>query len=43
MTEIDVDELWIREWAELGLDALEEYLRKQAAFAEFLEERGPSE
>lgn len=36
---IDVDQLWIREWAEAGLSALHEYLAKQAAFADFLRQR----
>jgi hypothetical protein len=33
---LDVDQLWLREWAEAGLSALQEYLAKQAAFADFL-------
>lgn len=32
----DVDELWLREWAQSGLVALEAYLAKHAAFADFL-------
>ncbi len=40
ITEIDVDELWIREWAEIGLAELERYLARQAAFAEYLRHRG---
>ena len=40
ITEIDVDELWIREWAEIGLAELERYLARQAAFAEYLRQRG---
>ena len=35
----DVDELWLREWAQSGLVALESYLAKHAAFAEFLRRR----
>lgn len=37
--ETDVDELWLREWAQSGLVELEAYLAKQAAFAEFLRRR----
>lgn len=40
ITELDVDELWLREWAELGIESLERYLAKQAAFAEFLRTKG---
>jgi hypothetical protein len=36
IAETDVDELWLREWAQSGLVALEGYLTKQAAFAEYL-------
>lgn len=32
----DVDELWLREWAQSGLVALEVHLAKHAAFAELL-------
>jgi predicted nucleic-acid-binding protein len=32
----DVDEVWLREWADAGLSALQDYLAKQAAFADFL-------
>ena len=35
--QIDVDQLWLQEWAEAGLTALEAYLAKHAAFAEFLQ------
>ncbi len=35
----DVDELWLREWAQAGLAGLQEYLAKHAAFADFLRER----
>jgi hypothetical protein len=37
--ETDVDELWLREWAQSGFVALEWYLAKHAAFAEFLRRR----
>ncbi len=40
VTEIDVDELWLREWVEDGLVKLERYLERQAAFAAYLRERG---
>jgi hypothetical protein len=43
ITETGVDELWLREWAEAGLVALETYLAKHAAFAEFLRRRGDLE
>ena len=33
-----VDELWLGDWAAEGIDALEEYLVKHAAFAAFLAE-----
>jgi hypothetical protein len=39
LTEIDVDELWLREWVEDGIAALERYLANQAAFADFLRRR----
>ena len=39
----DVDDLWLREWARSGLDALEVYLAKHAAFAEFLRRRADLE
>ena len=39
-TAIDVDELWLREWAGEGLAELGRYLAKRAAFADFLRERG---
>ena len=39
IAETDVDELWLREWAQSGLVAFEAYLAKQAAFAEFLRRR----
>ena len=35
----DVDEVWLREWAESGLVAIDAYLAKHAAFAEFLRRR----
>jgi hypothetical protein len=39
VVETDVDELWLREWAQSGLVALDSYLAKHAAFAEFLRRR----
>jgi hypothetical protein len=36
---IDVDELWVREWAGLGTARLERYLAAHAAFAEYLRSR----
>jgi hypothetical protein len=41
--ETDVDQLWVREWAQSGLVALESYLAKHAAFAEFLRRQGDLE
>lgn len=38
--DVDVDELWIREWVQAGLEELEGYLAKHAAFADFLRQRG---
>jgi hypothetical protein len=40
ITEIDVDELWVLEWADEGIAAFERYLANQAAFAEYLRRRG---
>ncbi len=37
--DIDVDELWLREWAEEGLSSLEGYLARRAAFEEYLRSR----
>jgi hypothetical protein len=39
VVETDVDELWLREWAQAGLVDLDAYLAKHAAFAEFLRRR----
>lgn len=39
IAETDVDELWLREWAQSGLADLQAYLAKHAAFAEFLRRR----
>jgi len=39
IVEMDVDELWLHEWAQSGLVALDAYLAKHAAFAEFLRRR----
>ena len=36
IVETDIDELWLHEWAQSGLVALDAYLAKHAAFAEFL-------
>ena len=36
---LDVDEAWLAEWAREGLEALEGYLAKHAAFAEYLSRR----
>ncbi|HJU47620.1 MAG TPA: hypothetical protein VJ689_05785 [Gaiellaceae bacterium] len=39
ITELDVDEAWLREWAAEGVTALERYLAKHAAFAAYLRRR----
>lgn len=39
LTELDVDEAWLREWAAEGISALERYLAKHAAFAAYLRAR----
>jgi hypothetical protein len=36
---LPVDEAWIADWAAEGISALERYLAKQAAFAEYLRGR----
>ena len=36
ITKIDVDELWLREWAEEGILRLDRYLACHAAFDEYL-------
>jgi len=39
ITKIDVDELWVREWAEEGIVRLDRYLACHAAFDKYLRER----
>jgi hypothetical protein len=39
ITELDVDEAWLREWAAEGIAAIERYLAKHAAFAAYLRAR----
>jgi hypothetical protein len=39
ISEIDVDDLWLREWAEEGIAACERYLARRAAFEEYLRDR----
>jgi hypothetical protein len=41
ITAMSVDEAWLVDWAAEGLAALERYLAKHAAFAEFLRKRSP--
>jgi hypothetical protein len=36
---LDVDELWVAEWAAEGIADLERYLARHAAFAEYLRTR----
>jgi hypothetical protein len=36
---LDVDELWLREWAARGIAAIERTLAKHAAFEEYLRTR----
>ena len=40
ISEIDVDELWLREWVEDGIGRIARYLDAQAAFEAYLRERG---
>jgi hypothetical protein len=37
---LDVDELWLREWAARGIAAIERTLAKHAAFEDYLRARG---
>ncbi len=39
LASLDVDEAWIVDWANDGILALERYLAKYAAFADFLRAR----
>ncbi len=39
ITKIDVDDLWVREWAEEGIVRLDCYLARYAAFEEYLRGR----
>jgi hypothetical protein len=39
---LDVDEAWLAEWAREGIEAIERYLAKHAAFAEYLSRRAAS-
>ena len=39
LASLDVDEAWIVDWATDGLLAIERYLAKHAAFADFLRAR----
>jgi predicted nucleic-acid-binding protein len=39
ITLLDVDEAWIDDWAAAGIAALEQYLARHAAFAEYLRKR----
>lgn len=36
LEELDVEEIWITDWAALGIEMIERYLAKQAAFVAFL-------
>ncbi|MFN8224228.1 MAG: hypothetical protein U0R50_13395 [Gaiellales bacterium] len=36
LEELDVEEIWITDWAALGIEMIERYLAKQAAFAAYL-------
>jgi hypothetical protein len=33
---VDVDDIWLQEWAARGIVAIERYLARHAAFAEYL-------
>jgi hypothetical protein len=39
ITEIDVDDVWLREWAAVGVAELARYLARHAAFQQYLGER----
>jgi len=36
LEEFDVEQIWIADWAALGIEAIERYLAAQAAFAAYL-------
>ncbi len=36
---VDIDEAWLTEWASEGIEALERYLAKHAAFSDYLRSR----
>ena len=38
LIEDDLDETWVDEWVECGVEAIEEYLAKHLAFLVYLEE-----
>ena len=38
----DLRESWVGDWAEAGVDEIESYLSKHAAFLAFLDEHGES-
>ena len=40
---LDVDELWLREWAARGIAAMEHTLAKYAAFEEYLRNQADPE
>lgn len=42
ITLLDVDEAWIADWATEGITAIERYLAKHAAFADYLRSHGAS-
>jgi hypothetical protein len=43
IAELDVDEIWLADWAAEGIAALELHLTKHAAFSEYLRMRGDVE
>ena len=36
LEELDVEQIWIADWAATGIEAIERYLAAQAAFAAYL-------
>ena len=36
LDELDVEQIWIADWAAMGIEAIERYLAAQAAFAAYL-------
>jgi predicted nucleic-acid-binding protein len=39
LEQLDVEAIWIADWAAMGIEAIERYLATQAAFAAYLHSR----